>query len=192
MPDIFDFITDLAQKHASLFIAACALFLTINQSMATRKHNRLSIKPHLTSFVSRMNGPEQMGVRRISATLSNNGLGPAFIKSYELLLDGKSIDATEPKDVYPVVARVIPAQLIQEDCYFTFLRDGYVMAKGDEVAVAVIAIALTIHDDPVAIEEALNRFHIRVVFESAYGESTIYDSRDHRKSHPLPLTCLQV
>lgn len=174
-----DFVAELAREYAPLLISICALFLTINQSMAARKHNRLTVKPHLTSFTDTRSDPERQGVITINITLSNNGLGPAIIKSFEPLLDDAPIKVSEPGDLFPIAEKALPIRLIADECYFTVLRQNYVMAKDANLAVATIAYAQTIHDDPVAIRDAFNRFQIRVAYESAYGEAFVYDSRDH-------------
>ena len=38
-------------EHSAEIIAICALGLTFYQAYLSRKHNRLSLKPHLTRFI---------------------------------------------------------------------------------------------------------------------------------------------
>lgn len=174
-----DFLADIAREYSALLVSICALFLTINQSRATRKHNRLTVKPHLTSFIETKPDTSRQGLMVINVTLSNNGLGPAIIKTFEPLLDGTPIKYSKPGDLYPIAEKVLPVRLIADECYFAVLRNKYVMAKDAALAVATITYATTIHDDPVAIQDAHNRFHLRVSYESAYEESFAYDSRSH-------------
>jgi hypothetical protein len=174
-----ELLAELAREYAALLVSICALFLTINQSMATRKHNRLTVKPHLTSFTEIRPDPERQGIMTVKATLSNNGLGPAIVKTFEPLLDGVPINFSKPGDIFPIVEKVLPLRLIADECYFAVLHQNYVLAKDAVLAVATISYAQTVHDDPAAIQDALNRFHIRVSYESAYGESFAYDSRCH-------------
>lgn len=175
-----DFLADIAREYAALLVSICALFLTINQSLATRKHNRLTVRPHLTSFVDQRADTERKGITTIKATLSNNGLGPAIVKEFELLLDGAPIEHSEPGDLFPTVEKILPVRLLADECHFAVLRQNYVMAKDAALPVATISYAPTIHDDPTAIRVAMRRFHIRVSYESAYGESFAYDSRNHQ------------
>lgn len=174
------FLADLAREYAALMISICALFLTISQAMATRKHNRLTVRPHIATYSETKADPERKGIRIIKVQLTNSGLGPAFIKKFEPLLDGVSIKADESDDLFPVVRRTIPASMIDDECCIMVLRPGHVMAKDEVVTLAHLAIVPTIHDDPQALKVALNRFHIRIVGESAYGEPFVYDSREHR------------
>jgi hypothetical protein len=177
-----NFLAELARDYAALLISICALFLTISQTRATHKHNRLTVRPHIATYTDSKAGLEHAGVRLVEVKITNSGLGPAIIKSFEPLLDGVPLKADEPDDLFPVVAKTIPAALISDECYITVLRPGHVMAKDEVVTIAHLAMVPTIHDDSEALKNALNRFHIRVRYESGYEEPFVYDSRDHRKA----------
>jgi hypothetical protein len=177
------FLADLARDYAALLVSICALFLTINQAMATRKHNRLTVRPHFATFTKTKADPERKGILIVEVTLTNSGLGPAIIKTFEPLLDGTPLQADEPDDLFPVIAKTIPARMIDDECHISVLRKGHVMAKDEVVTLAHLAIVPTIHDDPEAIKKALDRFHIRVRYESGYGERFVYDSREHRTTN---------
>lgn len=173
------FLADLAQEYAALLVSVCALFLTISQAATIRKHNRLTVRPHITTYTDNTADPERAGVRFIKVRITNSGLGPAIIKTFEPLLDGEPLKADDPDDLFPVVAKTIPARMMDDLSYITVLRPGHVMAKDEVVTMAHLAVVPTIHDDPTALKQALERFHIRARYESAYGESFVYDSRDH-------------
>lgn len=67
-----------------VFVAACAFITTIWQAAITRKHNRMSVKPHLTTWTTTIHEGRSYAVH-----LMNNGLGPALITKYEVLVDGE-------------------------------------------------------------------------------------------------------
>ena len=73
----------------ALFIALVALVVAIWQGVVMRRHNRLSVKPHLYFSIHSVSG-EPAGLR-----VTNGGLGPAIIKSFSLGVDNKWIDDTE-------------------------------------------------------------------------------------------------
>lgn len=181
-----DFLADLAREYAALLVSICALFLTINQSMATRRHNRLTVKPDLTSFTEQLKDPERTQIVFVTAKLFNNGLGPAIIKSYEPLFDGVPINADDPDDLLPVVERALPLSLIRSECSFAVLRKGYVMAKDEQVTVAKLSVVPTLGVSEEVMKNALQRFQIRVTYESAYGDQFTYDSRQHRQTEKTP------
>jgi len=176
-----DFLIELCQQYAALFVSICALFLTIHQSRATRKHNRLTVKPHLTSFTDRVADPERKGIILVKATLSNNGLGPAIIKSFEPLFDGMPIKASDPEDLAEFVEKTLSVSILRDECYFSVLRKDYVLAKDQKVTVAQLSIVPTLDVSYDDLKGALDKFHLRVTYESAYGESFVYDSRNHKE-----------
>ncbi|MCA0132603.1 hypothetical protein [Winogradskyella alexanderae] len=69
---------------ATVIIAICAIFLTIYQIYATRKHNRLGIRPLLK--IGWTTDEKIDGI-----WLKNVGLGPAIITAFSIKHDGKII-----------------------------------------------------------------------------------------------------
>lgn len=176
-----EFFADLAREDVALIISVLALLLTFIQGWNSRTHNRLSVRPQLATFTETTADPERKGIQIVSIKLSNSGLGPAVIKTFKPILDGVPLRANKAGDLFPVVEKILPAMLIKDECYIAVLRPGHVMATGEAITLAHLVIVPTIHDDPKALEKALDRFHVRVGYKSVYGESLPpYDSRDHR------------
>ncbi|GKT11653.1 MAG: hypothetical protein ISEC1_P0620 [Thiomicrorhabdus sp.] len=71
---------------SSSIIALCALAYTAWQGIQTREHNKLSFRPHITSWSYR-NSESGVYVTEVM----NNGLGPALIESFTVKVDGKVI-----------------------------------------------------------------------------------------------------
>ena len=98
---MFDFLIALVEKLdwqvlvgiSTTIIALCALLFTIWQGIQVRKHNRLSCRPHLTTWT---HSEEEKG--QYSVELINNGLGPALIEQFLVKVDGKVVpgEGTEP------------------------------------------------------------------------------------------------
>lgn len=77
-------LTEKAVSILALAIAVCALALTAYEGCATRRHNRLSVRPFLyTSFNYDKEGSGWY--------LYNKGVGPAFIRWGEVRFDGKPV-----------------------------------------------------------------------------------------------------
>lgn len=161
----------------AVVVSLCALLLTVYTAWLSRRHNLISIRPRLASFVQNGLGNEPEGdpYLRIDVGLTNTGLGPALISSYELLVDGVPVPADEPEIMFASIRAVMAEDYIHPLCSFGSLKKGYVMAVGERFPVAVLAIR---RPSP-GIKAAMKRFHLRVRFLSLYGESFIYDTRTH-------------
>ena len=71
----------------SISIAVTALFITLYEVHATRKHNKLSVSPKLTFY-----GEEATDKYNFQLQLKNEGLGPAIITSFRIIIDNETID----------------------------------------------------------------------------------------------------
>jgi hypothetical protein len=174
MNELFEFL----RMNAALTVSVFALFLTISNAKATRRHNRVTVQPRMATFITRDADPNDPLTYFVKAELRNSGLGPAIIKKFEILLDGIPVIVKLPGDLFPVFSKAIAGEIVQKKCTFALLNKGHTMAK-DEVF-QVVAIAIRVPFDP-TVEDGLDKFHLRVTYESAYGESFCYDSRDHRR-----------
>lgn len=73
---------------SSVFIAVCALFLTLWQARQIIKHNKLSVRPYLSWSHTR----DLTGQGKIyQIEMKNLGLGPAIIKKLRVTYDGDKI-----------------------------------------------------------------------------------------------------
>lgn len=155
-----------------LIISICAIILTLQQTLQTRHHNKLSVRPKLTTSTE-TTYPAINQIERV-VTLSNNGLGPAIIKSFELLIDGIAHPVDTPQDMFILIQDHVMSALTPQS-YFHVLRKESVMAK--EQTIILTKLIATV-DGPAQIEE-FKKFQLKVCYESAYGEDFIYDTRDH-------------
>ena len=88
-----DFIAhmwSLLGDNAAELIALSALLLASYQGWAVRRHQRLMVRPHLT-----INHLYQRESPQILITLKNEGLGPAQVEEYSILLDGERVDTSD-------------------------------------------------------------------------------------------------
>lgn len=97
---------------------------------------------------------------------------------------GIQVKASDSDDLAEFVGKTLPVSILPGGCYFSVLRDGYVLAKDQTILVAELAIVPTLNVSYDAMKRALDQFHLRVTYESAYGESFVYDSRDHETHEP--------
>jgi len=72
----------------SILIASLALITTFWQGIVTRKHNRLSVTPSLK--ITR----HYFEFSKIIFDVKNCGIGPAFIKSYQINVNGQALQGS--------------------------------------------------------------------------------------------------
>src|SRR5664279_1539157 len=73
-------LTDLGAACA-IIVAICSLGMTIYEARAAREHDRISVWPRIYQTVSD-------SANRYVRTVTNVGLGPAIIRSFEVQVDG--------------------------------------------------------------------------------------------------------
>ncbi len=162
------------KNSPSVVISVCALLLTMSQAWATRKHNRLSVQPRLTTHLHIENDITNKKVTKVIATLTNSGLGPAIIKKFEILFKDDAYSINETDEFSKLIAVNLTAQLAKSA--IGVMRTNHVLSKDATAELMNIEI---LNATPLNLLE-LEQFHVRVTYESAYNELFIYDSRLHK------------
>ena len=158
--------------NAAAIIALCALFVATYQVVATRRHNRLSVRPHIEVTPNRT--LDTLG--RFAVTLRNNGLGPAIIESYEVTLDDKPIPLAESSVAEGMIAGLIKKPL-QQFSYFRILSN-MAIAKDQEVVLLSITFGILSREEYDATIKLLDRLGARIKYRSMYREPFVYDSSE--------------
>ena len=166
MNQIFGFIGN----NSAEITALCALLFTAWNVFVQRKHNILSVRPHLARFVYSDHDGE-IGTAKFE--LINNGLGPAFIKKFEVYLDGKLCD-------YDVALNYVVKDL---PCKWqrTRLGDDYAMRSGGVKDIFVIIFPCASDDELTAVKEKFNRLDISIDYECAYGKERNFNTFEKPK-----------
>lgn len=165
-------IWNLLEKYPAELIALCALFFTLYQTLATRKHNRLSVKPHLCFFTYKTFKDNETVIK---ATLHNNGLGPALIKTFQFYLDQEAFDVKDEDDFELQLNKVLESNEYKMD--FSRLGEKYAMKAGEERDIVTIQTPITDKEIIKKWLKALERLDLEINFESMYGDKNSYDSR---------------
>lgn len=170
---------------ASVVTAWCALYLTIQsnktaraQNEAAREHNRLSVKPRLTTTTMSNRDNYLDGSVRIlkfGMDLQNVGLGPAVIKTFEVMLDGALVPAERTEDIHGLLSKVFPGISLGPSSSFHTLRTEHALKVGDETNI----VAFEVFNPPSDFDVEIKRFSLRVTYESLYGDRLTYDTRLH-------------
>jgi len=146
---------------ASIIIALVALFVAVWQGYLMRKHNRLSLRPHLT-FLHKLSDQDP----RFFLEIQNNGVGPAEIRQFRVFLDSKPQEHFEPASWIPMLSII---GLKGRTCG-TSLDSGEFIAAGQKLQM----LKYDSGNEPLGsrqIRQALQRIMVQVTYRSVYGES---------------------
>lgn len=172
-PDLICAWTWLGENVASI-IALSALGITFWQGWLSRQHNKLSVRPHLIIHFAI---DEQKEGCLLRYTLTNEGLGTAVIKSYDLYLDEQLLDISQPDTVSRMITQsffdIFPLRPQQK--IFTTMKswdkDEAVKAGNEYNLVKVFygeQEMLAKNGDN--LEKARNALHFRITYKSMYDE----------------------
>lgn len=154
-------------RYPTEVIAACALGLTLYQAVISRWHNMLSVRPHLTAFTNRHRAANG-GI--LAYRLMNNGLGPAFIRSFQVFLDGKPV--ADPEGAL----RDALGELSYNHT-ITTLGDDYAMPAGEVRDLLVVTFPLREGETLQTVAQKLDRLDLIVQYASAYRKKGVLDTR---------------
>ena len=154
---------------SSAVIALCALGLTIWQACITRSHNRLSVRPHLTTWRHLDHANHSYSV-----DLINNGIGPAFVRSFKVFVDGHLIPGENYEPLQKALKILFPQY--EHSSHQSFLGDGYSMAANEVRPLLSVQFIGPSFPKPEEIEHALKRGRLLIGYVSIYDEEFKFDS----------------
>lgn len=158
---------------ASAVVAMCALGVTFWQARIMRTHNKLSVRPLITSF---MNQDVKGETGYISFDIENCGTGPAIIKNFILLYDGKEVVKNNINAYNRFLAEKIKSFA---GTNIGCLVPEYPLASGRSFTLLSFHYDVQRHD--VSFADNLN---VIIEYQSIYeDEIRTYDSRKDRQFH---------
>ena len=112
-------------EASAIIIAIASLAITLYEAKATREHDRMSVWPRLTQESSDSAG-------RYERTITNVGLGPALVRSFEVRLDGTAESSWSP------VANALLAGNKPDGVFFSAVGPGTVLLPGHTIHVLTL------------------------------------------------------
>ncbi|NQT57186.1 MAG: hypothetical protein HQ551_13270 [Desulfobacteraceae bacterium] len=154
---------------SSAVIALCAFGLTIWQACITRRHNKLSVTPHLTTWTHSDKAKNIYAVE-----LLNNGIGPALIISFHIQVDGQAIigEGTEPMEK---ALRILFPQY-QYSSWQSFVSKGYMMSAKEARNLVTIQFHGEKLPRPEEVEHATKRARLLIEYKSIYQDKSTLDT----------------
>jgi hypothetical protein len=142
-------------------IAFCSLWATFWQASLSRRHNRLSVRPHIDWVTSRHYG------RPVTLSIVNNGLGPAIIESMNIHWDGQDYEVAElelPKPIHEFLIR-----LNQKSDWVLIGKDSP-MKAGDSFDILWFEESSVSPLNHTQAINVLQNIGLTIVYRSMYGE----------------------
>ncbi len=152
-------------QYLSVIIAACVLSVTIWQGWQNRKHNRLSVKPFLNVLgcVSRSGN-----IKDYTVTLVNHGVGPAIIKNFELLFEGKSVSNNHSESYKDFLNKKIKPLKGLKGRSFEHRSEDSVIKVGEEIILWKFKCE---RDEDI---EDIEKIKIRIKYQSIYQDEIFF------------------
>jgi hypothetical protein len=165
LQDFWNFIGNNAEQLISLL----AFVVAIGSFWVQRKHNRLSVKPHLITFTD-----NEEDKKRVVVWLKNNGIGPALIKSFEFRLDGKTKSDGSPYKLDEILNKLLKDIMCRRKR--TQLGADYAMPANECLALVDIEL---MSSESLSLADVKKRFEcvdLIVQYESFYGTPFVLDT----------------
>jgi len=152
---------EIVVATVAVIISFAALILSLWEGRERRLHDRLSVMPRLT-FSTQV----ALGTPPIGVFVSNKGAGPAIVRSFTILVDGKAMAQDDFGGWQQAVGRL---NIGGQWASFHSLEVGDALIVGD-------TSFLLEEDGPpdlqheIRIKTAIERLSVQIVYESVYGD----------------------
>ena len=169
-------ITDIwswLSSNAANVIAICALVATFWQAYISRQHNKLSVKPYLTTWTNLQDNETSL---IFTVDILNNGVGPALIKSFQIYVNEQEIKGKEDELVKKAFKILFPTYPSEPD--YAYMTTGYMMPPGGECHLVTATFSAPIASVKEEIEYAKGSVRIVIQYESIYQEQQTFDSAE--------------
>lgn len=168
--EIAGFIFNVTLEGAAFVVSLVAISLTIWEGIATRRHNRLSVRPYIISRKTRDWSPKGMRYRYV---LSNTGLGPAIVRELSLTVKGEKVTGEDP--AAEVVKRCCGAAGLKYEVNSSSEPSpGYCLKPGEDYLLAEVFFPGLLREKEEELAKTLDPTGIRFVVESMYGEQSVF------------------
>ena len=147
-------------------IAISAVILTGTQIYFYKKHNKLSVKPHLDNFATSI---EKDGYLEYILYLNNNGLGPADIESFVVKYNDEIISTDNAQETQQIIRNKIAENYSCEN-YVGVYTKGSVLPTNEKNILLKIILPISSDEEMNNFTAFLDRFDLIIEYKSFYGE----------------------
>lgn len=147
---------------ATISIAVIALLVSIWQGLVTRRHNRLSVTPHVDISLQTLRG-------RFGFLMDNTGVGPAVIEWFKIYIDDKEIPYDSESGGWDEALTNIDIGGL--DISYAFYSVGHFMKSGTSFWALSWGDSETASDEQLqSVADRFQRIHLSIGYRSIYGD----------------------
>ena len=146
----------------AVVVALTSICIAIWQGYISRKHNHLSVKPHIDIDSNKIVG------RNISCQMFNHGVGPAFISSLTITCDDQPIVIKNHND-YKTLFKLVGIDLEKTKYVVGVLNKESALAQGKDFLLFEFATTNSDHVLNKKLLDILPRFIINIEYKCVYG-----------------------
>lgn len=161
----------------SIVLSLCAISLTAYGAYATRRHNRLSVTPHLSSCTG--NDLTDNGLL-FSFEISNNGIGSAKIKDLVLFQHGEIFPKGKTAYIEDLIKKHLGTSMEYQIVHQYNFGTSVSIRAGDTRCLVKVFFPGVNRDSQARVLNSLEGLDICIKYESFYGEKFTFDTRDER------------
>lgn len=180
-------ITHLVGRiNADTVIAAMAMLValitgifTAYQAYLTRRHNRLSVRPHVSTWVHEEKTPDYYIIR---CEVLNNGIGPAILRDYSVFYQGTKIGSNQERKALEaaIKEKLNSLQGIVKKNVSVFGKEFSLLA-GSRHVLFEMKIAMHAQFDEKIYQDFVDRFDADFSYRCMYGQKFKFSTKDHKK-----------
>ena len=148
---------------AALIISIIAMITSIYEANILEAQQKSMVWPYLSVGV-------HYSDKGYSATVYNNGTGPALVKSMEISIDSKPMES-----IFEVLDELMPGHGMGYDVLRQDKVNNYVFRPGEEVEIIGFSWSEKTRELSSLIT---SKVKIVICYESVLGESWVYDSEN--------------
>lgn len=172
-----DTVWNFFQSNWEGITAFCALFLTIVELRANRKHNKLSVRPHLGTFAFHDTND---GILEYTYILKNDGLGPAIVNRFSVFFSNKLLVENDVLETQEKVGQKISDHFAAK-YYVGAYTKGAVVSAGESFTLLNIRMELLSSDQIGHLRNFLDNFDLEIEYSSFYGDEFSVSSKEDKK-----------
>lgn len=171
-------LNSLVENDIGAWVALFAMIATAWQASIARKHNKLSVTPHITIWKH-----EDLQTLTYKFELINNGVGPAVIKSIRIVVDGQLATGKELEPYRVVADKLFPN--IPINISGSYFAPGFMLPAEKSLPLVNFQFAKNPCLTKPQLDSALERVNVVIRYQSIYKKRYKYDSEKIRKTQRI-------